>query len=97
MERHEIEELQTEVGDHLKKNGYRPFIEFREDETADDDRGRIEIYFLGVHVQTIRDVNNRPGGWNYTDKEQTTRRAEKAVKHLWNLVGEATPETRTEW
>lgn len=69
-----------------------PYIEFREDDEAPG--GIIKVYFLGVHVQTITDTNTQPGGWTYISKEQASKRADLAIKHLWNQVGKATPETK---
>jgi hypothetical protein len=69
-----------------------PYIEFRVPE--DNPNADIKVYFLGVHVQTIDNSDYRPGGHVYTEKAQAVQRAEKAIKHMWNLVGEKTPETR---
>ena len=69
-----------------------PFIEFREINPDSDDPD-IQVYFLGTLVQTIRHTGTRPGGHIYVEKEQAVKRAEQAAKHLWNLVGEATPES----
>jgi hypothetical protein len=71
------------------------YMEFREVDASrgDYEDAHEEVYFLGVHVQTIRNTGTRPGGHVYVEREQAVKRAEKALKHLWNLVGEATPET----
>jgi hypothetical protein len=63
-----------------------PYIEFREvpDRTGEDED--IQVYFLGVHVHTIKNTYTRPGGHVYVEKEQCVKRAEESVRRLWDLA-----------
>jgi hypothetical protein len=64
----------------------RDYIEFREVDNPQELDTDIQVFFLGVHVHTIKNVDIRPGGHVYVEKEQCVRRAQQAVQHLWDLT-----------
>lgn len=68
----------------MENNSY---IEFREvsDDLKDAD---LQVYFLGMHVHTIKNAWSRPGGHVYTEQEMCVKRAQRAVQRLWDQAEE---------
>lgn len=64
------------------------FIQFREVENADGTDADIEVWFFGVHVETIKNAWTRPGGHVYVEKEQCVARARRAIIREWERAGE---------
>jgi hypothetical protein len=59
------------------------YMEFREVVNAAEVDADIRVFFLGIHVHTIKNVWTRPGGHVYTEKKQCVKRAQQAVQRLW--------------
>lgn len=64
------------------------YMEFREVENAACTDANVEIYFLGMKVHTIQNAWTRPGGAVYSEKERCVWRAQRAVKRIWDELGE---------
>lgn len=59
-------------------------VEFREVGHASGRDADEEVYFLGFHVDTIRNTWTRPGGAVFYEKEACLKRAERAVRRQWD-------------
>lgn len=64
-----------------------PYLEFREAENESGTDADIHVYFLGAHVQTIKNAWTRPGGHVYCEKEDCLKRMRRAVQLGWEQAG----------